>query len=193
MIRRFVLALLPIVLVSDTAMGETCTVADPTDTPLNVRRTPNGPVVGALLNGIPVSIRERRGDWANIVPRTGQSGWVFQKYLDCSGSSAARPAEPLIVPTRVEIDGNAILYACTSNEPKTTEFCHTYMTAVGDTLAFVRGLIKEQFPICMEGKITSRQMGEVVVKYIRENPRDRHLNAATISALAFKDAWPCGN
>jgi Rap1a immunity proteins len=34
-------------------------------------------------------------------------------------------------------------------------------------------------------------MGAVVVKYIRDNPKDRHLNAAAITALAFKDAWPC--
>jgi hypothetical protein len=52
------------------------------------------------------------------------------------------------------------------------------MTAVGDTLTFVRALIKGDFPICMEGRITSQQMGEVVVKYIRDNPRD--LNAASV-------------
>jgi hypothetical protein len=175
----------------DAALGETCTVADPSGTPLNVRKSPYGQVIGALNNGILVSTEERRGDWVSVVPRSGKSGWVFLKFLDCAGSSAVRPIEPMIVPTPVEIDGNAILYACTSNDPKNSEFCHTYMTAVGDTLAFVRGLIKEQFPICMQGRITS-QMGEVVVKYIRENPRDRHLKAATISALAFKDAWPCG-
>ena len=33
-------------------------------------------------------------------------------------------------------------------------------------------------------------MADVVVKYIKGNPKDRHLNAATIAALAFKDACP---
>lgn len=65
------------------------------------------------------------------------------------------------------------------------------MTAVSDTLAFMRTVIKDQFPICVSGNVTSRQLADVVVKYIRDNPKDRHLNAATISALAFRDAWPC--
>jgi hypothetical protein len=42
MTRRFMLALLSIILLGDTAMGETCTVVNsPTGTPLNVRRSPN--------------------------------------------------------------------------------------------------------------------------------------------------------
>jgi hypothetical protein len=189
MMRRIMLALPPIILVSSAAMSETCTVADPTGTPLNVRRSPNGPIVGALSNGVPVSIRERRGDWVSVVPSTGRSGWVAQKYLDCAGPSAERAAEPLIVPTQVEIDGNVILHACASNDPKNSGFCHVYMTVVADTLTFMRGVMKDNFPICVTGNVTSKQLGDVV--YIRDNPKDRHLNAATIAALAFKDAWPC--
>jgi hypothetical protein len=173
MIRRIMLALLPIISVSSAAMSETCTVADPTGTPLNVRRSPNGQIVGALSNGVPVSIRERRGDWVSVAPSTGRSGWVAQKYLDCAGPSAERAA------------------ACASNDPKNSGFCHVYMTAVADTLTFMRGAMKDNFPICVTGNVTSKQLGDVVVEYIRDNPRDRHLNAATIAALAFKDAWPC--
>jgi hypothetical protein len=72
----------------------------------------------------------------SVVPRAGRSDWVAQKYLDCADPSAERAAEPLIVPRRAEIDGNAIVYACTSTDPKNRGFCHTYMTAVGDPLAF---------------------------------------------------------
>jgi hypothetical protein len=175
------------------ALAESCVVADPTGTPLNVRQSPNGAIIGALNNDVVVSIRERRGGWVNVVPHesAGKSGWVVKKYLNCTETSATKEAASPTSPTHAEIDGNVILYACTSADPKHSGFCHIYMTAVGDTLAFMRGVLKDNFPICMTGNVTSRQLGDVVVKYIRDNPKDRHLNAATIAALAFKDAWPC--
>jgi hypothetical protein len=63
-----------------------CYVADPTSTPLNVRGTPNGSILGALHNGIRVNIVARRGDWVRIVTERGdgKSGWVYLDYLDCT-------------------------------------------------------------------------------------------------------------
>jgi hypothetical protein len=55
----------------------------------------------------------------------------------------------------------------------------------------MRAVIKDAYPICVTGNVTSAQMADVLVKYIRNNPKDRHLNAATIAPLAFKEAWPC--
>jgi len=195
MIRPIGVVLVALCTVASAAnAAETCTVADPSGTPLNVRKSPNGAIVGALKNDVQVSIRGRRGEWVSIVPLDGasKSGWVVIKYLNCTGPSTAPGAElPPTVPTNTDIDGNMILYACTSTDPKNRGFCHVYMTAVSDTLAFMRTVIKDQFPICVNGNITSRQLADVVVKYIRDNPKDRHLNAATISALAFRDAWPC--
>jgi hypothetical protein len=82
-----------------------------------------------------------------------------QKYLDCTEQSTTRSAEPPTAPTHAEIDGNVILYACTSTDPKHSGFCHIYITAVGDTLAFMRGVLKDDFPICMTGNVTSSQLG----------------------------------
>jgi Rap1a immunity proteins len=180
------LILLGALLAPGAATAETCVVADPTGTPLNVRKSPNGPIVGALNNDVRVSIRGHRGDWVNVIPdrAAGKSGWVVKKFLRCGDLG------PLGVPTRAEIDGDLILYACTSSDPTDRGFCHVYMTAVRDTLA-LRTVIKDEFPICMTGNITSRQLADVVVKYIKDNPKDRHLNAATVAALAFRDAWPC--
>jgi hypothetical protein len=181
-----------VLLMTGAARAETCIVADPSGTPLNVRKSPNGAIAGALNNDVQVSIRERRGDWVSVVPQTGKSGWVVRKYLNCTGSSATPGAElPPTVPTNADIDGNVLLYVCTSSDPKNRGFCYVYMTAVGDTLAFMRTVIKDEYPICVRGNVTSAQMADVVVKYIRDNPKDRHLNAATIAALAFKEAWPC--
>jgi hypothetical protein len=67
-----------------------CTVADPTGTPLNVRRRPNGPILGALHNATVViaseTVRDAQGrEWAKIVPpQAGRLGWVLRKFLSCA-------------------------------------------------------------------------------------------------------------
>ncbi len=71
------------------ARGRGCTADDPTGTPLNVRASPNGPILGALYNGTSVEVRDITVDqsgrrWAYIVPLSeGKRGWVFRVYLDC--------------------------------------------------------------------------------------------------------------
>jgi hypothetical protein len=44
---------------SEASAQDRCRVVDPTGTPLNVRTTPNGHVVGALNNGVFVRILDR--------------------------------------------------------------------------------------------------------------------------------------
>ncbi len=84
----FVLAAaLLLVLFTGIASADGCIVADPTGTPLNVRKRPSqhAPIIGALNNGITVSTRMSRGDWVHIVPHEapGKSGWVWRKFIDC--------------------------------------------------------------------------------------------------------------
>lgn len=45
------LALLVCVNLAAAAEGERCKVTDPTGTPLNVRQSPNGKIIGTLANG----------------------------------------------------------------------------------------------------------------------------------------------
>jgi hypothetical protein len=72
------------------AAEDRCRVMDPTGTPLNVRAVPNGAIVGALPNGVLVSIREMADDangkpWAFIARYdNGQPiGWVFREFIAC--------------------------------------------------------------------------------------------------------------
>jgi hypothetical protein len=71
------------------ASQASCVVDDPTGTPLNVRTSPNGPIVGALHNGAPVEVVSSRMDadhrvWLFVVPRgPGKSGFVYSQLLDC--------------------------------------------------------------------------------------------------------------
>jgi len=71
------------------AWAQYCTVTDPTGTPLNVRTSPNGPILGALHNGATVQILQTTVDasgrpWAFVAPQeAGKNGWVFGAYLTC--------------------------------------------------------------------------------------------------------------
>jgi len=86
--KRFLLVCSLLVMASG-ASAETCIVADPTGTPLNVRVRPGGAIVGALHNGVAVDVLnsafDSRGSrWVYISPReAGKAGWVFRDYLDC--------------------------------------------------------------------------------------------------------------
>jgi Bacterial SH3 domain len=49
---------------------------------LNVRTWPNGPVIGILPSGTPLTALALNGDWA-FVQNWGGIGWVFGPYLAC--------------------------------------------------------------------------------------------------------------
>lgn len=72
------------------ALAQTCKVTDPTATPLNVRATPNGKIVGKLKNGTKVRIIEEDYDdknrpWALVVNTKNNKriGWVIREYISC--------------------------------------------------------------------------------------------------------------
>jgi hypothetical protein len=69
---------------------DTCRVADPTGTPLNVRQGPQGRIIGTLRNGTVVRISATARDhknqvWARIVDGEGRRtiGWVLRAYMNC--------------------------------------------------------------------------------------------------------------
>jgi len=45
--------------------------------------------------------------------------------------------------------------------------------------------------ICLKDGVTLGQMGDVVVKHLTENPKDRNQPAALLVIAALKNAWPC--
>jgi uncharacterized protein YraI len=89
------LAVALLALAMSARANEVCTVADPSGTPLNVRSQPkpNGSILGALNNDTSVVVKERRGQWASIVPESaGKSGWVWAEYLSCGKNLATGAA-----------------------------------------------------------------------------------------------------
>jgi hypothetical protein len=72
---------------SPAAARTVCAVVDPTGTPLNVRSSPNGGILGALHNDTLVIIKDivmfGGQKWALVLPDAGKQGWVVREYLDC--------------------------------------------------------------------------------------------------------------
>jgi Bacterial SH3 domain len=66
-----------------------CVIADPTSTPLNLRTSPNGKVIGTVPNGDRAKVLDQATDrsgekWVYISDGSGQPlGWVFRRYLVC--------------------------------------------------------------------------------------------------------------
>lgn len=76
--------------VSNVSAQARCRVMDPTGTPLNVRASPGGQVVGNLPNGFLVSIISIRSDgggrpWAYVSRfDSGRPiGWVWREFIAC--------------------------------------------------------------------------------------------------------------
>lgn len=78
-------------LVSAPAFAQSrCAVTDPTGTPLNIRETPNGEIIGRVTNGAGIrvmntSFDERGRPWALISPRGRNHvvGWVYREFVSC--------------------------------------------------------------------------------------------------------------
>jgi hypothetical protein len=76
--------------VSTASAQARCRVMDPTGTPLNVRASPGGRVIGNLPNGLLVSIMSVRRDgggrpWAHVSRYDSgrRIGWVWREFLAC--------------------------------------------------------------------------------------------------------------
>ena len=100
-----------------------CTVADPTGTPLNIRLSPNGPVVGTAKNGTELTFLEHREVdgklWALVerfedgeLEADFDGAWVFGAYLDCKAPTAGLPDQPYA--------GDADPVPCTVADPTST-------------------------------------------------------------------------
>jgi hypothetical protein len=74
---------------TSAATATQCMVSDPTGTPLNIRETPDGEVIGRLRNGTFVTmvdtVQDRRGRrWAIVrAPGYGGTVSVFREFISC--------------------------------------------------------------------------------------------------------------
>jgi hypothetical protein len=83
-----------------------------------------------------------------------------------------------------KVDGNHLLTLCTTSEVKN---CEAYVNGIADAMA------EEPAPkrACVPPRVTSQQLRDVLVKFIRDNPAKRELSGAALSVHAFAKAFPC--
>ena len=75
-----------------------CEIMDPTGTPLNVRASPNGHIVGTLRNGVQIIVLDRASDqkgqaWVYVGRSNDQSpiGWVYRQFIACATNDLSGP------------------------------------------------------------------------------------------------------
>lgn len=97
----------------------------------------------------------------------------------------ARPARAADFDT-----GNQLLAACSGSAGDQVQ-CYAYMDGLLQGLLFMSVRDKSQMPFCVPDGVTKGQAAEVVVKYLRENPEQRHIAASVMATVAMRRAFPC--
>jgi len=96
--------------------------------------------------------------------------------------------------------GNELYQDCISNDVSAKGICLGYIEGVrlGYDLGRVHGYMKYHSPgdvystpHCAPESGTKGQMMDVIIKYLKNNPKIRHKRATDLVHNAFKQAFPC--
>jgi len=93
-------------------------------------------------------------------------------------SAYARADEPI----RAFWDGNTLYASCITRGNAAS--CDGYIAGVADTLEMTR-------TICIPPRVTSGQLVDVVIKFLKDNPESRHYAGASEATIALGRAFPC--
>jgi len=100
-------------------------------------------------------------------------------------------AMTFVRPAAAATSGNDLLRFCTSdpNSPEQS-FCLGYLHGVVDGAIGIR--VSEVRPQIFElpAGVDILQVRDVVVKFLKENPKDRHLGAVALVFKALTEAYP---
>ena len=102
---------------------------------------------------------------------------------------------------RASYDGNNLYEFCTAKEDDIIYggMCLGYLFGIADLVKIfltkgifmdVDGVKNQVGIICLPG-VTGQQLKDVVVKYLRDYPEKRHLQARLIAVDALRKAFPC--
>lgn len=80
--------------------------------------------------------------------------------------------------------GNDLYDYCTSKDSSKLLLC------MGLTSGYFEGM-QTGYECKVDPKVTRRQLMDIVIKFLRENPSERHRPAAILSAAAYLAAFQC--
>jgi hypothetical protein len=85
------------------------------------------------------------------------------------------------------MNGNQLYERCEGQDLFKQGVCTGYILGVMDDLQSTRSLA--HLPPCGSDQITVKQLHDVVVKYLRDNPAQRHYSAVSLAGYAIIKAW----
>jgi hypothetical protein len=80
--------------------------------------------------------------------------------------------------------GNDLVADCQLKIPVAEGYCYGYVHGAHDAL----GMITE---FCSPDDVVGKQLVDIVMKYLKENPENLHYNAASLVTSALIRAFPC--
>jgi 2-methylcitrate dehydratase PrpD len=87
--------------------------------------------------------------------------------------------------------GNKLLEECEATEPFRQAFCLGYIMGVTDVDGMDGAAFPERRRTCVPEDVTNGQLLDILVKYLKNHPEERHYSAAVLAIKAITKAFPC--
>ena len=87
--------------------------------------------------------------------------------------------------------GNDLLESCESTGHFEQAFCLGYITGVTDLDGADGSVFPERRRSCVAENVSNGQVRDVVVKYLKDHPEERHIQASILIVKAMAQAFPC--
>lgn len=123
--------------------------------------------------------RGRKNEVAAWRPlRLGLIASVLAGMLSCSAAASAKVR-----------DGNQLLQQCTATIGAYVDFCYGYIDAVTDLLLLNN--VIDGINVCISSELDDPSLRNIVVQFLKNNPKLRDLGAPDLIARALAAAFPC--
>ena len=87
--------------------------------------------------------------------------------------------------------GNDLLAICSEVSSQLGTACMFYIRGITEGFFGALAATRQSQAFCLPETVTQYQMRDVVMKWLRENPEKRHIDAGFLIIRAMKDAFPC--
>ena len=95
------------------------------------------------------------------------------------------------VPTDLFETGNGLLNTCSSNEFWLGATCLAFIEGIAEGYSGRLSVSQHSQSFCLPSNVTLAQSRDVVVKWLRNNPENRHLIASALVVTALNAGFPC--
>jgi len=87
--------------------------------------------------------------------------------------------------------GNYWLVQCQNSDPGRIVACINYIQGLRDGMEAQRILTKTSPIFCIPDGVTPGQLKDLFAKYLKDNPKNRHMSGDVILIHTLKQSYPC--